>query len=421
MSPPPIVVIEPVGNDTAPQPKARPPPVHAKTLPNIRRPSISIASAMTVSSPNRPVPSRNTGYLHPFSAFERYFSFNGSKGSVHQRSCPSSPVNRPMTSGRPVGRAPELQLDTRCHDMDYNYIEIAMEVAEETARICDSPLPIPTDVPLVHSGLCFRTADDLNAWLMVRFNYTGHTRSLLDERWTPEFLARDIIRASTMSLDARDLLMLFVTERSPDFGVPSERSGMIPISLGTPCKTPIASVPEEASQLSSPENIVTRSPLCEVPPRRARMKKDLTITLTESPVNTRFPHTPLWSSTSPAPPPPASARRAPKAHSLDHDAGATEPRSGKKAGYVLRRAPRRRRLTACPQVRSRPASNGSPARRVSLPHHPVRHAAEHRRPSRRAARAPRPAAHPVQRVWVRRVVRRPPRDPVQRSALHQPW
>ncbi|KIP09380.1 hypothetical protein PHLGIDRAFT_335248 [Phlebiopsis gigantea 11061_1 CR5-6] len=155
VSPPPIVVTEAAGSDAGPKVKARPPPVHARTLPNMRKPSIS--TSIVMSSPNRQVPSRNAGYLHPFSAFERYFSFNGAMGSVHQRSCPASPVNRSMTSGRTGGRAPELKLDTRCHDMDYDYIEIAMEVAEETARICDSPLPIPTDVPLVHSA-CWTNA-----------------------------------------------------------------------------------------------------------------------------------------------------------------------------------------------------------------------------------------------------------------------
>lgn len=115
-----------------------------------------------------------------------------------QRSCPSSPVGRNLSSGGIVAHAPALQLDSKCHDVGYNYIEIAMEVAEETARICDSPLPVPTDVPLVYSGLCSRTVDDLKTWLMLRFNYDGYTHSLLDERSTPEYLALDIIRASSL-------------------------------------------------------------------------------------------------------------------------------------------------------------------------------------------------------------------------------
>lgn len=317
LSPPPIVVTE-IGSHTTVSGRVIPRPRNAMTLPSSPRPPLASAGPLTASL-NKPIPARNVGYLHPFSAFERRFSFTGAMERMHQRSCPSSPIAR-MASDGVRGRTPALQLDTRCHDIAYNYIEIAMEVAEETARICDSPLPIPTDVPLVHSGLSTQTADDLQTWLMIRFNYSGLTHGLLDERWTPECLARDII------------------QRSPDFAITSESSGMIPISLGSPCKTPAMSVPEEASHLASPEGPTARSTLHIVPPRRARTKKDLTIRLVPSPVNTRFPHTPLRSSTSPLPPPrsaSASVRRVTKAGSLDHDAGAPEPRSGKKAGFVV--------------------------------------------------------------------------------------
>lgn len=336
LSPPPIVVTEAVGaapelNTSLPQSYDNAMPV----MPSIRKPSISVASARdrTMPLPNEQRSGRNAGYLHPFSAVERRFpnSQSGVMKSVYQRSCPPSPIYHNLPSAGIASRAPALHIDTRCYDVDYNYIEIAMEVAEETARICDSPLPIPTDVPLVHSGLSRRTADDLKTWLMVRFNYNGHTHSLLDERSTPEFLARDIIRTSPLFHASRVLLRVLRAERSPDFGITSQRSGVIPISLGSPCKTPVMCVPEEASLLTSPANMVARSPFREVPPRRTRMKKDLTIKLTPSPVNTYFPHSPARPSTSPLPPP-TSARRVNKAGSLDSSTGAPEPRSGKKAG-----------------------------------------------------------------------------------------
>lgn len=198
-NPPPIVVTEVIGDDVASElsaglPRSRDNLMYA--IPKSRNSVASVRPLPSVPSPNRQRPSVSARYLHPFSAVERHF-FSGQSGvigSPHQRSCPVSPVGRNLSSGGIGPRAPALQLDTRCHNIDYNYVEIAMEVAEEAARICDSPLPIPTDVPLVHSGLCSRTADDLKTWLMLRFNYDGHTDSLLDEHWTPECLARDIIR-----------------------------------------------------------------------------------------------------------------------------------------------------------------------------------------------------------------------------------
>lgn len=184
VNPPPIVVTEPgIG---APGP----PSAHLyqhRALPKPPPASPKVASAK----------GGDFAYLHPLSAMERRFTHPIARvkqlGGIYQRSCPSTPVSRGMSSAGIALRAPRLHLDTRCQDIDYSCIEIAMEVAEETARICNSPGPVPTDVPLVCAGLSSRTVDDLNTWLLVRFNYRGPARRLMEEDITPEVLARDII------------------------------------------------------------------------------------------------------------------------------------------------------------------------------------------------------------------------------------
>ena len=69
-----------------------------------------------------------------------------------------------------------------------------MEVAEEAARICDSPGPLPTDVPLVYSGINARTVEKFKTWLLVRYNYQGDSDRLMNEVTTAEVLALDILR-----------------------------------------------------------------------------------------------------------------------------------------------------------------------------------------------------------------------------------
>lgn len=83
-----------------------------------------------------------------------------------------------------------IRVDTNCSSVDYSHLEIAMEVAEEVARLCDSPAPVPTDVPLVAAGLGQRTVDSLKTWLDIRFDYTGHAYRLLDADFTAETLAQ---------------------------------------------------------------------------------------------------------------------------------------------------------------------------------------------------------------------------------------
>ena len=143
MTPPPIVVTEVTSKSAAPElPRTRS-WTYDNAMPAISKSSISVADARVLPSrpsaplPNKQRPGSNSGYLHPFSAVERCFSAGRSsvKADFHQRSCPSSPVGRNLSSGGTVTHAPALQLDTKCHDSGYNYIEIAMEVAEEAARI----------------------------------------------------------------------------------------------------------------------------------------------------------------------------------------------------------------------------------------------------------------------------------------------
>lgn len=131
-------------------------------------------------------------YLHPRSAVEErtrtgdsYYGY----GASEYRGCPTCPVSRNLRSPSAL----PLRLDTRCTSIDYRYLEIAMEVAEEVARICDSPGPLPTDVPLVFSGINARTVEEFKTWLMVRYNYHGHAHGLMDEAITPEVLALDIL------------------------------------------------------------------------------------------------------------------------------------------------------------------------------------------------------------------------------------
>lgn len=215
------------------------------------RPVSPIHRAVESLKPHRP-----TLFLHPQSAYDSRFLGTSPTCSSPARfhSCPSSPVLRsPMA----------IRVDTNCSSVDYSHLEIAMEVAEEVARLCDSPAPVPTDVPLVAAGLGQRTADSLKTWLDIRFDYSGHAYRLLDADFTAETLAHDIL------------------VHLPDHEHSQPLSGAIPISLGSRI-TPIATVPSDAVHthafIDSPKMTSPRESFARA---RAR-EKDLSITLSQS-------------------------------------------------------------------------------------------------------------------------------------------
>jgi hypothetical protein len=160
-------------------------------------PSPELASLRRASSTRGSLcsPERAT-CLRAHSASERRFATIKPINIVHGMettsacSCSTSPA-----SGRPSDRSqtPQLRCDGNCQNIDHRYLEIAMEVAEETARICNSPQPIEIDVPLVYSGLSLQTAGELQMWLMVRYNHHGEKHRLIDESITPEVIALDIL------------------------------------------------------------------------------------------------------------------------------------------------------------------------------------------------------------------------------------
>ncbi|GJE92379.1 hypothetical protein PsYK624_085330 [Phanerochaete sordida] len=266
-----------------------------------------------------------SAFLHPHSAVDQRVRTSGryrsSSITSDPRSCPASPASCNMPSPMVPPGALALQLDAHRSNIDHRYLEIAMEVAEEAARICDSPGPLPTDVPLVFAGINVRTVDVFRSWLLVRYNYRGHTRTLMHEAVTPEVLALDIL------------------EHAPEPDISLLGSGIIPIALASPLRAPSPRYPVGAL-LASPAPDARRArtppfPVANGPARhqRTRAKKDLTLTLASSPLSATFaPRSPaLASAPVRAPPRPHSAqRRATDPMDMAHDA-----RSGKKAGFVV--------------------------------------------------------------------------------------
>ena len=72
-------------------------------------------------------------------------------------------------------------------------VEASMEIAEEVTRVCDVMWPLPSDSPIVAAGMNKRTAEQLEYWLNVRFDYFCAPERLLDSNVTPEVLAAEII------------------------------------------------------------------------------------------------------------------------------------------------------------------------------------------------------------------------------------
>ena len=313
-SPPSIVVIEPSSSSPGSaglQPSSRDPPKLAcSPLP---------ATPLQTSSPRGPF---DTTHLHAHSALERRFT--RTLAAVHDgrancaRSCPTSPA--PASQSGVVARALVLRPDATCHSTDYRHLEIAMEVAEETARICNSPGPVQTDVPLVYSGLSPRTADELKMWLMVRFNYRSQAHALMDESVTPEILAHDILGPDPFSSShscwcSHDCVAGYPKRHR----VWPPHSGTIPVALRSPPQTPLPRIPEP----STPNKAVQL--------RRRRMRKDLTINLTCDRTLEQFPSTAVPPSTTVSSPLPSSQRGS---QINPSDFEMAEPRSGKKAGWV---------------------------------------------------------------------------------------
>lgn len=185
MNPPLIVIVEPSSGAAFKSSSAI---RHASPSPELassRRPGSTRSSLHSTEG---------TAYFH---ALERRSiapeSISAASGmeTTSVRSCPTS-----VTSGRQFDASPNtsgLRRDGNCHNIDYRYLEIAMEVAEETACICNSTRPIETDVPFVYSGLNPQTVGELQMWLMARYNYRSEKHRLIDKSITPEVIALDIL------------------------------------------------------------------------------------------------------------------------------------------------------------------------------------------------------------------------------------
>ena len=82
--------------------------------------------------------------------------------------------------------------DSADEQMQEVVFEMAMEIMEELARLCDSLWPPPTDVSLRSAGLDGGMVKQFQYWLRMRFDHYYPSARLLDESVTGELLALDI-------------------------------------------------------------------------------------------------------------------------------------------------------------------------------------------------------------------------------------
>ncbi|KAI0330286.1 hypothetical protein GY45DRAFT_758734 [Cubamyces sp. BRFM 1775] len=71
--------------------------------------------------------------------------------------------------------------------------ELAMTIAEEIARLGRSPQPLGVDVPLIHSGLDPKSLSKFQSWLKSAHDYDVSMSRLLEDDYTSEALAADIL------------------------------------------------------------------------------------------------------------------------------------------------------------------------------------------------------------------------------------
>jgi hypothetical protein len=76
--------------------------------------------------------------------------------------------------------------------------EIAMEVAEQVARLCGVNEPMTTDAPLSAAGMSFGYATQLSRWLLARFDLDKSANELTGDAVTAESLASEIICMSSV-------------------------------------------------------------------------------------------------------------------------------------------------------------------------------------------------------------------------------
>ena len=81
-------------------------------------------------------------------------------------------------------------------------IEIAMDIVHEVARLAKTTSPVPTDVPLMFTGLNSTTIVQLHLWLKSSFDYDEGMSQLFEEDCTAESLAALIVENATATAEA---------------------------------------------------------------------------------------------------------------------------------------------------------------------------------------------------------------------------
>ncbi|PSR90480.1 hypothetical protein PHLCEN_2v4898 [Hermanssonia centrifuga] len=136
-------------------------------------------------------------------------SLDGSDTPAHRSSVPRLSI--PADSGSSCKESPlsvksssssvssdnssvySLRLDTGSNCAQDILFEVALEITEEMARLCDVSRPLPTDVSLVTAGLTPSTIGRLRLWLETRFDYHSSVKRLMKDAVTAESLAADVV------------------------------------------------------------------------------------------------------------------------------------------------------------------------------------------------------------------------------------
>ncbi|KAI0339313.1 hypothetical protein BDW22DRAFT_618991 [Trametopsis cervina] len=112
---------------------------------------------------------------------------------MHYTPAPLMPIRRRSPS-RQV-----LSVDTSA--LRSQRVEIAMEIAEEVARLCNSG-PISTETPLAEAGMSKSQASLVKSWLAGRFELYKSVRELVSDGITAETLASEVLsRVAVISPD----------------------------------------------------------------------------------------------------------------------------------------------------------------------------------------------------------------------------
>ena len=111
-------------------------------------------------------------------------------------------VAREIVGGELTAAVQEMEIPA-CSSANRR-VEIAMEIAQEVARLAKTTSPVPTDVPLMLAGLNSITVVQLHFWLQSSFNYDEDMSKLFGEDCTTESLATIIVEDAIVTPSEAD-------------------------------------------------------------------------------------------------------------------------------------------------------------------------------------------------------------------------